>query len=143
MMKLRDFREKDIDDINILTEQAFGVRHDYALYSEFHNSWKKGFIVIENFWRVLGFAIAIRQKQNEIRLMMLAVNSKFRRRGIGTFLMREIIKRANIEGMYKIRLEVKVSNKSAIRFYSRFGFVITSRIPHYYDDGEDGFLMIL
>ena len=74
---------------------------------------------------------------------MLAVDEKYRRRGIGSALMKEIIKQASLMGINKIRLEVKVNNKEAIRFYTRFGFAIASRLPHYYNTGEDGFLMLL
>lgn len=143
MLRLREFQPKDVYSIMKLTEQIFGESYDPSLFTGFHNSWKEGFIVVENFWRIIGFAIATPLSQNEARLLMLGVDERYRRRGIGSAMMREIIKQANLKGMKKLRLEVKVSNKSAIRFYTRFGFAIVSRLPHYYNNGEDGFLMVL
>lgn len=143
MMRLREFQPKDRYSVMRLTEQAFHDSYDSSLFLEFHNSWREGFIVIESFWHVIGFAIATRLSRDEARLLMLAVDEKHRRRGIGSALMGEIIKQATLIGMKKIRLEVKVSNKDAIRFYTRFGFVIVSRLSNYYNNSEDGFLMIL
>ena len=143
MFRLREFLPKDVSSVITLTEQAFSESYDSSLYYEFQNSWKEGFIVVEKFWKIIGFAVATRLSLNEVRLLMLAVDEKYRRRGIGSALMKEIIKQASLMGINKIRLEVKVNNKEAIRFYTRFGFAIASRLPHYYNTGEDGFLMLL
>jgi ribosomal-protein-alanine N-acetyltransferase len=43
----------------------------------------------------------------------------------------------------EIYLEVRVSNKSAVKMYENLGFKIKSRLRTYYRDGEDAYLMAL
>jgi len=40
------------------------------------------------------------------------------------------------------RLEVRVSNSIAILLYESIGYRIQARIPRYYSNGEDAYLMI-
>ena len=42
-----------------------------------------------------------------------------------------------------ITLEVRVSNTPAINFYKKHGFEIETVKPHYYDNGEDAYYMVL
>ncbi|HEY6237956.1 MAG TPA: GNAT family N-acetyltransferase, partial [Thermoplasmata archaeon] len=44
-------------------------------------------------------------------------------------------------GLHKVTLEVRVSNATAIRFYTRYGFSVTDLLRGYYSDGENGYQM--
>jgi ribosomal protein S18 acetylase RimI-like enzyme len=44
--------------------------------------------------------------------------------------------------MNKIYLEVKVDNITAIYFYVKHGYRIKERIPSFYINGEDAYVMI-
>ena len=39
-------------------------------------------------------------------------------------------------------LEVRTDNRLAIRLYERRGFRIAERLPRYYQNGDDAYLMI-
>ena len=41
-----------------------------------------------------------------------------------------------------LRLEVRVSNEPAINLYRKLGFRIVERVPGYYPDGEDAYVMV-
>ena len=43
----------------------------------------------------------------------------------------------------EIYLEVRTSNRSAIKMYEKLGFQIKSTLRAYYRDGEDAYLMAL
>jgi len=45
-------------------------------------------------------------------------------------------------GVGRVKLEVRETNDTAKRLYERFGFEIHRRLPRYYDDGEDAFVMV-
>lgn len=47
------------------------------------------------------------------------------------------------KGVHLVSLEVRVSNRSAQRFYEKLGFVPVSIISQYYSDKEDGVTMQL
>ncbi|GAB4242172.1 MAG: ribosomal protein S18-alanine N-acetyltransferase [Thermoleophilia bacterium] len=74
-------------------------------------------------------------------LMNLAVSPEYRGRGLGGFLLDELVLLAADSGA-DLTLEVRVSNQSAIRLYRRRGFRSVGRRPGYYRDAnEDAMIM--
>lgn len=76
-------------------------------------------------------------------LVSIAVLKQYRGRGIGKALLRETIN--VMESVYDvdaIYLEVRVSNKTAIRLYEKFGFRKARIAYKYYRDGEDAYIMV-
>lgn len=73
---------------------------------------------------------------------LLAVDSSVRRHGAGTSLLSALRRACMMEGIGTIQLEVRTGNAQAIEFYKRHGFVITESLPHYYNDGGDGYRMV-
>ena len=71
-------------------------------------------------------------------IISMAVRPHKRRVGIGTKLVQKVIGHCSGKSL---RLEVRVSNVGAQRFYLHLGFRIKARIDGYYHDGEDAFLM--
>lgn len=68
----------------------------------------------------------------------IAVDSRFRRRGIGTALLHACEKNL---GVARARLTVRDSNQGAIRMYERGGYVSIDIWKAYYNDGEDARVM--
>ncbi len=65
-------------------------------------------------------------------LHRIAVHPQFRSKGIGTFLMKGFLDKAEKEGVKEVVLEVDERNISAISLYERFGFNrITIRSGYY------------
>jgi ribosomal protein S18 acetylase RimI-like enzyme len=50
-------------------------------------------------------------------------------------------KECAMRAVREVELEVRKSNASAIRFYTRYAFQITNLLPRFYTDGEDGYKM--
>ncbi|HFB83698.1 ribosomal protein S18-alanine N-acetyltransferase [Thermosulfuriphilus ammonigenes] len=91
----------------------------------------RGFI---SFWLVL----------DEIHILNLAVHPQVRRQGLATSLITLALKYGRRQGAHLAWLEVRPSNKAAIRLYQKLGFVATGRRPGYYQDtGEDAIIMKL
>ena len=57
-------------------------------------------------------------------ISMIVVHSSFQGFGIGSILMDLAISVCKLRGMTKLRLEVNVNNKKAMRLYERNGFFI-------------------
>lgn len=68
----------------------------------------------------------------------IAVDSEFRRRGVGATLLSACEARL---GVPRARLTVRLSNESAIRLYKREGYEMADVWKAYYADGEDAMLM--
>lgn len=81
---------------------------------------------------------------DELHILNIATASSIRGRGLGTSLMKAALEFAAESGVALVLLEVRRSNRGAIRFYRRLGFSVTGVRPGYYaDNGEDAIEMIL
>ncbi len=70
----------------------------------------------------------------------LAVERRYRRKGVGSSLLRRLYEEFRNEGFERVTLEVRMSNKDAIRLYEDHGFKPAFIIHGYYADGEDAIL---
>jgi ribosomal protein S18 acetylase RimI-like enzyme len=68
----------------------------------------------------------------------IAVDSRYRRRGIGRALLHACEAKL---GVPRSRLTVRISNQSAIIMYEKDGYATTEIWNGYYNDGEDGIVM--
>jgi ribosomal-protein-alanine N-acetyltransferase len=68
----------------------------------------------------------------------IAVDPRFRRRGIGLALLHACEGKL---GVPQSRLTVRISNQSAITMYEKDGYKTTDIWKAYYNDGEDGIVM--
>jgi [ribosomal protein S18]-alanine N-acetyltransferase len=81
---------------------------------------------------------------DEVHIATFATHKDFRRKGIGSALLRAALEDAGSRGALKAMLEVRESNAAAQEMYRKFGFEVTGRRPHYYrDNGETALLMTL
>ena len=76
---------------------------------------------------IVGFLVSRRVDDDEVEVLNLAVDPEFRRRGIGTRLLRHIDSR-------HVFLEVRESNEVAQNLYRKLGFAEIGRREKYYDD---------
>jgi ribosomal-protein-alanine N-acetyltransferase len=90
--------------------------------------------------QLAGFAI---MHFGDIRahLVLLAVEPRFRKSGIGGTLLKWLEASCVTAGIQDIRLEVRAGNYLAQRFYRNRGFTTVGRIPGYYDRREAAVIM--
>ncbi len=74
-------------------------------------------------------------------LISIAVLEEFRRKGIASALLKETIENLRRKKVDELYLEVRITNEPAINLYKKFNFVVTNKIPNYYSDGEDAYVM--
>ena len=75
-------------------------------------------------------------------LANVAVDSAYRRSGVGTALLQRLLAFAQQEKLAFITLEVRQSNQPAIRFYQKYGFEVVGRRRNFYESPtEDALLM--
>lgn len=68
---------------------------------------------------------------------MLAVDKDYRKRSIGSTLVRRAITEMIEGGADEVVLETEVTNKPALRLYEQLGFVRDKRLFRYYLNGVD------
>ena len=139
---LREFRPADVTLIVGLVAEALHERYDPSLYATLSEQWPDGFLVATDLTdRPIGFLLGVNQVEHEARVLMFAVERDRRHQGVGSRLMETFFTRCRERGLGRVTLEVLVSNSTAIRFYSRYGYSVTDLLRGYYSDGENGYQM--
>jgi ribosomal-protein-alanine N-acetyltransferase len=91
--------------------------------------------------RINGFLFGS-QVADEAEVLSIAVAADSRCKGQGTALLQACIDEFNRRGVTSLFLEVRESNRAAIHFYKKFGFVKTRlRKGYYQDPTEDAICM--
>ncbi|MEM3851507.1 MAG: N-acetyltransferase [Methanomassiliicoccales archaeon] len=144
MYLYRNFRPEDLEGIMDLVSFNLGEYYPRSLYLEKSREWEDGFIVcVDNTsGRVIGMLLGSHEGRNETRVLMLAVDSRNRRKGIGTELMTRFIDLSIKKGARRVTLEVRVSNEGAKSFYRKLGFYQNGVLSMYYSNYEDGIRMV-
>jgi len=139
---LRGFRPHDVPVVAAIVGEALHEHYDTSLYFSLSQQWPAGFLIAVDPSDIpVGFLLGVSQVEGEARVLMFAVDRTWRTRGVGTALMSEFLDRCRHRAMRRTTLEVRVSNVSAIRFYTRFRFGVTDLLRGYYSDGENGYQM--
>jgi ribosomal-protein-alanine acetyltransferase len=87
---------------------------------------------------IAGYYLLLFRRGSDIaRLYSIAVDRRCRGRGIATRLIAHAERTARRRGLRRLRLEVRESNRAAIRLYERLGYRQIGRRTGYYADGAD------
>jgi ribosomal-protein-alanine N-acetyltransferase len=131
---IRPVHSKDFDELLHIEAQAFPKsRYDREELWLLSLKYPHTFLVtVSN--QIDGYIVF----REDGHIISMAVRSHKRREGIGTRLVQKAIGYCSGQSL---RLEVRVSNVGAQRFYLNLDFRIKATIEGYYHDGEDAFLM--
>jgi [ribosomal protein S18]-alanine N-acetyltransferase len=142
-MQIRLFRPNDLPRVYEMACTCLSENYNPTLFIDLYSYWPEGFIVLEHEGLIIGFVFGVLLSRTDARILMLAIDSRMRGRGLGAILYREFQRECALKGIQNITLEVRVSNVIAIHFYEKLGFQISGRVPRYYSNGEDAFRMDL
>jgi ribosomal-protein-alanine N-acetyltransferase len=122
---------------------AASMDHGFSAREELSRPWARVWVAAAPTSERVGVLVAW-HVADEVHVLDVATSPPFRRRGIGTALMQVALDYAAAEHVRIVLLEVRRSNRDAIRIYRRLGFTAMGVRPGYYaDNGEDAIEMIL
>ena len=75
-------------------------------------------------------------------ICQICVNPLFRRKGLGSMLLEEMLKDCRTERVNNITLEVRENNFSAIKLYEKHGFKHVLVKEGYYSNGDNAIYMV-
>lgn len=140
-VKIRSYESKDLLNILEIERCSFREPWSQSTFEYVARLSKSHFLVAQEDNNVLGYIISNESNFEKIgRILNLAVEEKYRRQGIGSMLVQTTLKMFCNKKVSKVFLEVRRSNLSAIKVYSKFGFEVDKVLPEYYF-GEDAYLM--
>lgn len=140
-MKLEKMTSAHIDGVCKIEEACFA--HPWSrqsVESELANE-NSVFIVAVEGEKVIGY-IGMSVVIDEGYIFNVAVDEAFRKKGVGTALINELVTYGKKNDLCFITLEVRESNQAAISLYSDFGFIKVGERKNYYSDpAENAILM--
>ena len=138
MISIKQINERDIDLCYELDSNTISLWSKKQWANEFKKEGTKIFgLLIENL--VIGVCV-IQVVLDEAQINYFVINQKFRKKGFGSYLMNNLIKKSEELNLKKLLLEVSQSNLNAERFYERFDFSTVGIRKNYYKDGSHALL---
>jgi ribosomal-protein-alanine N-acetyltransferase len=138
MISIKRISEKDIDLCYEFDSNTISLWSKKQWANEFKKEGIKVFgVLLSNF--VIGICV-FHVVLDEAQINFFAVNSEYRKKGFGTFLMSYLIKECKKLKINQLFLEVSHTNLTAEKFYSRFNFYTVGIRRNYYKDGSDALL---
>lgn len=119
-MQIRNMLHKDICQVAELERQCFSEPWSENSLKESLESDSYAFLVAEE-ERIVGY-MGVNLILDEADVTNVAVDIKYRCRGIGEKLLFSMMQLCKRKGVTAMTLEVRSSNQAAIRLYQKMGF---------------------
>ncbi len=148
-VRIRPAKEEDLEEVCNIERKSFPTSWPKSSFKYLLIQESNIFLVALKEGETVAYAIATVENNfsfNRIferkgHLLKLAVDEMMRGQGIGSFLLRSLIEKLKGKGIDRIKLETRVQNYKARRFYKQHGFMGRELVKSYYPDGEDAVLM--
>ena len=133
-LNLRNLSERDVPLLKQIEENAYdfgwseknfvdALNENYIAKALINNSAMVGYY----FWQKV---------LDECHLLNFTIASERQRRGLGNWMLSQLLLSLRAKSIAAIYLEVRPSNNTAISLYSKFGFSIIGRRKNYYPGKE-------
>ncbi len=149
---IRKARLEDLDEVIKVNEVALPEHYPRWFWENHLLLWGEAFYVaVDANGKIVGYVMSRAEYGQGFvvpgfvtkgHIISIAVLPEYRRRGIGSSLLQRAME--SLRDKYRcseVYLEVRVSNTPAIKLYEKHGFRVVKRLPNYYIDGEDAYLM--
>jgi ribosomal-protein-alanine N-acetyltransferase len=125
-------RASDSETIARLHAEGFyrgWTREEFAAYIAGEGT--PVYVACDSRRRIAGFAM-LRHLGEEVELITIAVDRKWRNKGVGLMLMRALFDRLLMSPAKRMLLEVATDNAAALKLYGKLGFVKIGERKGYY-----------
>jgi ribosomal-protein-alanine N-acetyltransferase len=139
-MIIREFKRPDVKRVLEIEMASFSDPYPANILVDIYNLGA-GFLVAQENNRVVGYIIFWIKFEDEGHIISIAVDKSYRRMEVGSKLVEtslNIFKKYNVK---RIKLEVRVGNKGARKFYRKMGFKEEKIVEDYYEDHEEAVIM--
>ena len=141
-MQFRDFKEIDLNVIELIESEVHTYPWTRGNFLDSIKSSHKCFMMQLNN-EIIGYAV-IMFVLDECHVLNISIKKSMQKKGYGSDLLKEVIRRAGLAHSKTIYLEVRSSNHAAIHLYDKHGFNEMSVRKDYYrakEGREDAVLM--
>ncbi len=128
----RRMTPEDVPFISKLEEETFSMPWSAESFLEMINKEDARYYVAERDGQLLG-GCGVLLIAGEGNITNVVIAPEARNQGIGTGMLRHLMKEGEREGLKAYTLEVRVSNAAAIHVYEKLGFVSEGIRPGFYE----------
>ncbi|MCM1123822.1 MAG: tRNA (adenosine(37)-N6)-threonylcarbamoyltransferase complex dimerization subunit type 1 TsaB [Eubacterium sp.] len=128
----RRMTPEDVPFISKLEEETFSMPWSADSFLEMISKDDARYYVAEKDGQLLG-GCGVLMIAGEGNITNVVIAPEARNRGIGTGMLRHLMKEGGREGLTAYTLEVRVSNAAAIHVYEKLGFVSEGIRPGFYE----------
>ena len=139
-MIVENFAEEDLDNLMLFLDKNITENYEKKVFLTIKNRWPEGFLIIKKNGKIIGVSCGAIQPNLKLRILIIALDKSYRRKGYGKKLLNIMVERSLVYGVKKVTLEVR-KDSSAISFYRNLNFSSVDVLPCYYQDGCDGIVM--
>eukprot|EP00009_Paramoeba_aestuarina_P005311 CAMPEP_0201506440 /NCGR_PEP_ID=MMETSP0161_2-20130828/348_1 /ASSEMBLY_ACC=CAM_ASM_000251 /TAXON_ID=180227 /ORGANISM="Neoparamoeba aestuarina, Strain SoJaBio B1-5/56/2" /LENGTH=179 /DNA_ID=CAMNT_0047900523 /DNA_START=33 /DNA_END=572 /DNA_ORIENTATION=- len=147
-VKFKTFSDEDeLEGMMKLITADLSEPYSIYTYRYFVYSWPQLCILAvhpDNEKEIIGVIVCKLDKHHKKQtnrgyIAMLAVRPDFRKRKIGSVLVRKAITAMQNDGCHEVVLETEACNTAALSLYQNLGFFRDKRLRRYYLNGGDAF----
>jgi ribosomal-protein-alanine N-acetyltransferase len=148
---LRQFAPADLDAVVGINRICLPENYASYFFMDVFNTLPETFIVAEAQGILVGYIMCrMEHGFSDLRklrfakkghIVSVAVIPNYRNQGIASSLVEQALLGLSALDADESYLEVRTNNEPAISLYNKMGFEITRRIPRYYYDGSDAYVM--
>lgn len=133
--------ELQMPEIMRLIQKDLSEPYSIYTYRYFIHNWPKLCFLATHEGKYIGAIVCkLDMHRNVVKrgyIAMLAVDEKYRKRKIGSRLVRKAIQAMINDNADEVVLETEITNKPALKLYENLGFVRDKRLFRYYLNGVD------
>lgn len=133
--------ERQMPDIMRLFQKDLSEPYSIYTYRYFIHNWPRLCFLAMDGQECVGAIVCKLDVHKKLvkrgYIAMLAVDSKYRKRKIGSTLVLKAIRAMISDDADEVVLETEITNKPALRLYENLGFVRDKRLFRYYLNGVD------
>ena len=143
--EIRPLTDKHLTEVLLLNQRCFKKGENYSKYTfSFLLSEPNtlSYRTVTPSGEIVAFIFISVTDDGTGHITTIGVSPEHRRRGIAQKLLAYAEEALRKRKIHTIFLEVRTDNLAAQALYHRFGYAIVQRLPKYYNNGEDGYLMV-
>ena len=125
----------DLQEIYAIEEESFPIPWEDEMFEKELSNMLATYLVAKTDSKVVGF-IGAWFILDECQITNIAVDKNYRRQGIASKLVTELLKECKKHGTTYIMLEVRTNNISAQKLYSKLGFADECIRKNYYKNPD-------
>lgn len=142
---IRPLTDKYIKDVLNLNLRCFRegenyTKHTFAYLLNEPNCLSYRLVTSEE--NLVGFIFIMTSEDGAGHITTIGIAPEHRRRGLAHKLLDHAENALRARRVNIVRLEVRVGNTAAQNLYRQRGYTVVQKLENYYNNGENGFLMI-